>query len=51
MESIEGLSRDVTLVMIAHRLSTVRSCDRLIRHDEVVNVADGPPDQVLSTNH
>ena len=51
MESIEGLSRDVTLVMIAHRLSTVRRCDRLIRLDEGVIVADGPPDQVLSTNH
>ncbi len=30
MEAIEGLSRDLTLVMIAHRLSTIARCDRVI---------------------
>ena len=30
MEAIDGLSRDVTLVMIAHRLSTIARCDRII---------------------
>jgi len=30
MESVEGLSRDLTLVMIAHRLTTVAKCDRII---------------------
>jgi len=30
MEAIEGLSRDLTLVMIAHRLSTLSRCDRVI---------------------
>jgi len=30
MEAVEGLSRDLTLVMIAHRLTTVASCDRII---------------------
>jgi ATP-binding cassette subfamily B protein len=30
MEAIEGLSRDLTLVIIAHRLSTLSSCDRVI---------------------
>jgi ATP-binding cassette, subfamily B, bacterial PglK len=30
MEAIEGLSRDLTLVMIAHRLSTISRCDRVI---------------------
>ena len=30
MRSIECLSRDLTLIVIAHRLSTVRSCDRVI---------------------
>jgi len=30
MESVEGLSRDLTLVMIAHRLTTVANCDRII---------------------
>ncbi len=30
MDAIEGLSRNLTLVMIAHRLSTVSNCDRVI---------------------
>jgi len=30
MEAIEGLSRELTIVMIAHRLSTVAGCDRII---------------------
>jgi ABC-type multidrug transport system fused ATPase/permease subunit len=31
MESVESLSRDLTIVMIAHRLSTVASCDLVVR--------------------
>ena len=30
MEAVEDLSRDLTLVMIAHRLTTVANCDRII---------------------
>jgi ATP-binding cassette subfamily B protein len=30
MQAIEGLSRNLTLVMIAHRLSTLSNCDRVI---------------------
>ncbi len=30
MESIESLSKDLTIIIIAHRLSTVRVCDRII---------------------
>ena len=30
MEAVEGLSRDLTLVMIAHRLTTVANCDWII---------------------
>ena len=30
VSAIEGLSRDLTLVMIAHRLSTLSRCDRVI---------------------
>ena len=29
MDSIEGLSRELTIVMIAHRLTTVERCDRV----------------------
>ena len=30
MDAIEGLSRELTIVMIAHRLTTVERCDRVI---------------------
>ena len=48
MEAVEGFSRNLTLVMIAHRLSTVQRCDRVIRLDRGMILADGPPHQVLS---
>jgi ATP-binding cassette subfamily B protein len=30
METLDGLSRDLTIIMIAHRLSTTLYCDRVI---------------------
>jgi len=43
MEAVEGLSRDLTIVMIAHRLSTVERCDRIIRLQQGCIAAEGPP--------
>jgi ABC-type multidrug transport system fused ATPase/permease subunit len=34
MAAVEGLSKKLTIVMIAHRLSTLQSCDRVIRLEE-----------------
>jgi ATP-binding cassette, subfamily B, bacterial PglK len=31
MAAVEGLSKELTIVMIAHRLSTLQGCDRVIR--------------------
>ena len=36
MESIEGLGEDVTILMVAHRLSTLRNCSQIV---EVTNGA------------
>ena len=47
MDAINQLSKDLTIVMIAHRLSTVRSCDRVIRLHQGAVSADGPPHKVL----
>jgi ABC-type multidrug transport system fused ATPase/permease subunit len=50
IEAVEGLSRDLTMVMIAHRLSTVQRCDRVVRLDHGVVVASGPPSLILTAN-
>ncbi len=48
MEAIDSLSESITVIMIAHRLSTVESCDRVIRLENGSVSADGPPQLVLA---
>ena len=48
MQAIEGLSEELTILMIAHRLSTVESCDRVIKLDQGSVVSDGPPSVALA---
>lgn len=47
MDAIEGLSRDLTIVIIAHRLTTVKRCDRIIQLEQGAIRAQGAPDQLL----
>lgn len=41
MAAVDGLSKELTIVMIAHRLSTMQQCDRVIRLEQgrVDNIA------------
>jgi len=48
MEAIETFSRELTIVMIAHRLSTLQQCDRIIRLDRGVVQLAGRPAEVLN---
>ena len=48
MAAVEGFSKDLTIVMIAHRLSTVQSCDRVIQLEQGFVAADGPPMSVIN---
>jgi ABC-type multidrug transport system fused ATPase/permease subunit len=48
MEAVEALSRELTLIIVAHRLSTVQRCDRVIRLGKGSISADGPPQKLLS---
>jgi ABC-type multidrug transport system fused ATPase/permease subunit len=41
MAAIEGLNRQITVVMIAHRLSTVEKCDRVVLLDQGLIKAAG----------
>lgn len=47
MKSIEGLNRTLTVIIIAHRLSTLQRCDRVIRLNGGVVVCDAPPSSTL----
>ena len=48
MDAIEGLSRDLTILIVAHRLSTVECCERLYRLEQGRVVAEGLPTDMLA---
>jgi ABC-type multidrug transport system fused ATPase/permease subunit len=49
MKAIDGLSKDLTVIMIAHRLSTVRRCDKILKLHKGKVVAFDTPDIVLGS--
>ncbi len=49
IEELEGLSSELTVVMIANQLSTVARCVRVIRLHQGLIAAEGPPVLVLAT--
>ena len=48
MAAVEGLSKELTIVMVAHRLSTIARCDRVIKLEKKVEVQDGPPQLIMA---
>ena len=49
-DTIDGLKGQVTVVVVAHRLSTVRHCDRLVFMEDGRVVAQGTFDDVRAAN-
>lgn len=47
MDAIEGLERDLTILLIAHRLTTVRRCDTIVELKNGRVVAQGTYEQLL----
>ena len=47
MAAIDSLDQNITVIMIAHRVSTVLNCDRVLRLEKGRCSADGPPRFVL----
>lgn len=47
MQAVEELSRNHTIIIIAHRLSTVQRCDRVLHLERGIIIADGPPSLIL----
>ena len=51
MNSIESLSKELTTIIIAHRLSTLRSCDRIIKLDGGKISWSGNYEQLIELEH
>jgi len=47
MDAIEGLNRDITILLIAHRLTTVRRCDTIVEIQQGRVVAQGRYEQLI----
>jgi ATP-binding cassette, subfamily B, bacterial PglK len=50
MSSIEGLNRDLTILIIAHRMTTVRHCDIIVELDEGRVVSQGTFEQLIESS-
>jgi ABC-type multidrug transport system fused ATPase/permease subunit len=50
MEAIDELSSDLTIIIIAHRMSTVRNCDTIVELDNGKTVAIGSYQQLVETS-
>lgn len=49
MEAVIALQASKTVLIVAHRLSTVAHCDRLFRIEEGAVVEDGAPEDILNS--
>jgi len=47
MKTVEGLNRNLTIVMVAHRLSTVKRCETIVELEQGQIIAQGSYDQLL----
>lgn len=48
MDAIDGLGRELTVLIIAHRLSTVSRCDMILQLDQGKIVAQGSYEQLIT---
>lgn len=50
MEAVNNLGNDITIIIIAHRLTTVRACDQIYLMQEGEIIANGTFDELLKYN-
>ena len=48
MDTINNLSNYITIIMIAHRLTTIKNCDKLIKLENGKVCAVGTPKELLN---
>ena len=47
MEAVHNLGHEITIILIAHRLGTVKNCDRIYRLEGGRIVEEGLPEEIL----
>lgn len=50
MNAIEGLNRELTILMIAHRISTIKSCDIIFEVERGRIIGQGTYDELLASS-
>lgn len=48
MEGIEQLADDLTIIMVAHRISTLKRCDKIFRMNKGEIVEEGIFEEMVS---
>ena len=51
MEAIDNLDKEITIILIAHRLSTVKKCDKIFLLDKGELKAQGTFDELIRTSN
>ena len=47
INAIEKLGKDLTIIMVAHRVSTLKKCDKIIKLDKGKIIEIGTPNELL----
>ena len=50
MDAVNNLSKDITIILIAHRLNTVKNCDIVFKLDKGQLVSQGTFDELINRN-
>ena len=50
MDAVQNLGRDITIIMIAHRLTTVKECDVIFLLDNGELAAQGTFEKLVKNN-
>ena len=48
MDAVNNLSNDITIILIAHRLNTVKNCDIIFKLDKGELISQGTFDEVIN---
>ena len=51
MQSIESLSKDLTIIIVAHRFTTIKNCTQIIELDEGVIKNIGNYKQIMNSKN